>query len=564
MGLASLFSVHCDTCEEIVWSGWTSRKCRERYEINYRVVLAGKEAGVSFTKMSHMFSLMNIGQPMHHKTYDKIAKEIHTAAVAASETVMNQAAEFKIARHAPGSLVAQSVSTTGNPGSIVDKTVSTLGNPGSLVARNVGTKSNPGSLVVERVMVSATGNHGSLVTERVKVTTTGNPGSLVTKRVSATGSPIISISFDGSWHRRGRSSHNGVGVVVDVDTGLVLDTEVLSNICVACEKGPNPGSENFGAWFGRHKGTCQKNFEGSSNAMEAEAAERIFKRSIKNRGLVYGTMLCDGDCKAFVRANETAGYDVEIVKEDCINHVAKRMFNSLENLKKTNKKELDRKLTKPMIEKITNTYAKNLKAHAPDVSKMRLGVLGGIFHMSSTDKEPNHRHCPPGEDTWCGYQRALAKKVPPPKHKPTFKPNILPIIYPTIMRLIEPALLERCSKMQTQNANESFNSQIWKRCPKTEFSSRTTVETAVALAVLSFNCGPAGFKFVMDELQVSWGENDNKFAMIKTQQRVQRAKRKMVGQSKWKRKNRKLERIQENHDRVVAEGTTYESGAFNI
>jgi hypothetical protein len=68
----------------------------------------------------------------------------------------------------------------------------------------------------------------------------------------------------------------------------------------------------------------------------------------------------------------------------------------------------------------------------------------------------------------------------------------------------------------------------------------------------------------MDELQVSWGENDNKFAMIKTQQRVQRAKRKMVGQSKWKRKNRKLERIQENHDRVVAEGTTYESGAFNI
>ena len=30
------------------------------------------------------------------------------------------------------------------------------------------------------------------------------------------------------------SSHNGVGVVDDLMTGLILDTETLSNVCSAC------------------------------------------------------------------------------------------------------------------------------------------------------------------------------------------------------------------------------------------------------------------------------------------------------------------------------------------
>ncbi|KAH7964742.1 hypothetical protein HPB49_001089 [Dermacentor silvarum] len=47
----------------------------------------------------------------------------------------------------------------------------------------------------------------------------------------------IVVSFDGSWMTRGHSSHIGVGAVIELFTGLVLDYVVLSNFCAGCERG---------------------------------------------------------------------------------------------------------------------------------------------------------------------------------------------------------------------------------------------------------------------------------------------------------------------------------------
>ena len=43
-----------------------------------------------------------------------------------------------------------------------------------------------------------------------------------------------SVSFDGTWQRRGHASHHGVVTAVSVDTGKCVDVEVLSNICKGC------------------------------------------------------------------------------------------------------------------------------------------------------------------------------------------------------------------------------------------------------------------------------------------------------------------------------------------
>ena len=68
-------------------------------------------------------------------------------------------------------------------------------------------------------------------------------------------------------------------------------------------------------------------------------------------------------------------------------------------------------------------------------------------------------------------------------------------------------MLERCVKGQTQNANESLHHVIWLRCPKEGFVGRNTVETAVALAVASFNDGA---KSVDDLLRsMGLGEGDH-------------------------------------------------------
>ena len=58
----------------------------------------------------------------------------------------------------------------------------------------------------------------------------------------------ISVSFDGTWHRRGHISNYGVGVVIEIFTGLLIDYCVLSKYCHECaitKKGLGEDSPEF-------------------------------------------------------------------------------------------------------------------------------------------------------------------------------------------------------------------------------------------------------------------------------------------------------------------------------
>ena len=63
----------------------------------------------------------------------------------------------------------------------------------------------------------------------------------------------IAIGYDGSWHRRGFSSHYGIGVIIELNTGLVLDVHIMSNLCLICQKGPKTTDDNYDQWFNEHK-----------------------------------------------------------------------------------------------------------------------------------------------------------------------------------------------------------------------------------------------------------------------------------------------------------------------
>ena len=132
----------------------------------------------------------------------------------------------------------------------------------------------------------------------------------------------ISVSFDGTWQKRGYSSHNGVASVIGMLTGFPIDFEVLSNYCNKCKI--VEGLPDDPEWKEKHKANCPKNFDDTSNAMEVECAERLWKRSVEKNKYRYTTMLSDGDSKAYdaVIALRPYGDNVLIFKEDCINHVA--------------------------------------------------------------------------------------------------------------------------------------------------------------------------------------------------------------------------------------------------
>ncbi|KAF8773823.1 hypothetical protein HNY73_016446 [Argiope bruennichi] len=112
----------------------------------------------------------------------------------------------------------------------------------------------------------------------------------------------ITVSYDWTWQKRGHSSLYGIGIIVDILTGLIIDYEIISKYCPECttsKKDLGGKSPEFSIWYKTHKSECSKNYMGSSNSMEIKAAEILWKRTVKNCGMRYVSVLSDDDAKTY-------------------------------------------------------------------------------------------------------------------------------------------------------------------------------------------------------------------------------------------------------------------------
>ena len=159
--------------------------------------------------------------------------------------------------------------------------------------------------------------------------------------------------------------------------------------------------------------------EGSANSMEMRGTVDIYSRSIEQNKLRYVTMISDGDCKNHASVVELKPYgDTDIVKEDCVGHVQKRMGRRLRDLKTKYKgrkledgKTIGRRdrLTDSKIDLFQKYYGKAIRSHKQNKEGMRRAIRAILYHSASSDKNPQHDHCPEGETSWCGWQRDQAK-----------------------------------------------------------------------------------------------------------------------------------------------------------
>ena len=380
----------------------------------------------------------------------------------------------------------------------------------------------------------------------------------------------ICVSFDGSWQKRGHSSHNGVASVIDLVTGFPIDFEVLSNYCNKCKIAEGlPGDAE---WKAKHAVNCPKNFDGTANAMEAECAQRLWKRSIKKNNFKYTTMLSDGDSKSYgaIVALKPYGDKVSIEKEDCVNHVSKRMGTALRNLvakAKAQKRSISGKgkLTEMKIKKIQNYYGRAIKEYSGDIDMLKRRIMAILLHLSSTDKSPKHAHCPPGESSWCFWQRSLAKDQTPGPHKDheCLSPEVGKKLVPVFQRLSETDLLRRCAHNRTQNPNESFHNLIWKICPKTTFVGRRTIVTAVALAACQFSMGSSFKKVLCLILNLTPGKYFEKYINADSVERIKRAEKASNELIKKRRRHLKFKKIAKQSDKASKEGESYGAGLFD-
>ncbi|KAJ4444970.1 hypothetical protein ANN_06769 [Periplaneta americana] len=228
----------------------------------------------------------------------------------------------------------------------------------------------------------------------------------------------ISVSFDGTWFTRGHSSMYGVGSVIDLLTGFVLDYTVMSKHCYRCmiAKRRMPITD-FRVWYAVHAPECDINHEGSSGAIEAEAALILWKRS-EQYGLRHTTILSDGDASTYKRLSDEKPYgaSVAIQKEECINHIRKRLGTALRKAVsewRTRGCKLGGRghgtLKAMTIAKLQKYYQKAILDNRGNLLAMKSAIYATLFHSISTDEKPQHGNCPVGTESWCYYQSAVAQ-----------------------------------------------------------------------------------------------------------------------------------------------------------
>ena len=186
----------------------------------------------------------------------------------------------------------------------------------------------------------------------------------------------VTVSYDGTWHKRGFTSNYGVGVAIDVQIGLVLDYEVLSTHCHACslaEARLGKDSAAYLQWREEHT-DCNRNFDGSSKAMEAEAAKRIWLRSVPKHKIRFTKFLSDGDASTFsvLKKLNSYGDNFPIEKMDCVNHADKRLGTALRKAAQEHKlggRGVGR-LTEAKIKTLQRYYGSSVRKHIGDPDSM--------------------------------------------------------------------------------------------------------------------------------------------------------------------------------------------------
>ena len=249
----------------------------------------------------------------------------------------------------------------------------------------------------------------------------------------------VGVSFDGTWHHKGFKSSHGIGIIISIDTGEILDAEVISKTCEACQRAPySKGTLEYKQWLEKHtrERKCFKNFDGPSTGMETAAAKAIWSRSEVKHKMRYTTVLSDGDNKTLQALNDMTVYDTEITKLECVNHIHKRMGTGLRNLvKKCQHIKGGRGgLTAQFIEKLSSYYrksimdfvttSKDLEEQKSAVENMKINIIAGLHHsVCNDDPKEQHKFCLHNSVQWCKYKNQMGSSSTSPKHT---KENRLP------------------------------------------------------------------------------------------------------------------------------------------
>jgi hypothetical protein len=374
------------------------------------------------------------------------------------------------------------------------------------------------------------------------------------------------VSVDGTWHRRGFSSLSGVVTVISVDTGKVLDTQILTKDCISCRKhsGLDKHSPAYISWWAEHEPLCDANYKGSSPNMEPTGAAQIFLRSKEIRNLEYVKYYGDGDSKSYKYVVDSDPYNgKKIEKLECVGHYQKRLGTALRKIAAEKKLGGKGKLTGVMINKLQNYFGIALRCNTSSIQIMSKSIWATLFHLSARDDQPLHGKCPEGATSWCSFQRAVAAgKQDTYKHKAGLPLEIVRAIKPVYERLTDPDMLSKCLHGKTQNANESFNGMIWNRCPKETYIGRKNLQLGVMDAICHFNLGNTVELDILKKMGITPGKFTVAGVGVAQDVKLQQAEKQCTPEQKQRRRYLRGRKKMKEDKRTQQEGPTYAAGEF--
>lgn len=148
--------------------------------------------------------------------------------------------------------------------------------------------------------------------------------------------------------------------------------------------------------------------QGSAASMEGAAG--LWNMSVRMCSFRYKAQVYD--------------FPVPTEREECVNHISKRMFAAPTKFVEQHKGSGGTgKLTQVRMKKWGSFY-RNAITQKDTVPEMQAAIFAILMHSSSTDETPLHQRCPVGENSWCFYQKAVANNTStraPSSHQPVPK-----------------------------------------------------------------------------------------------------------------------------------------------
>ena len=123
-------------------------------------------------------------------------------------------------------------------------------------------------------------------------------------------------------------------------------------------------------------------------------------------------MLSDGDSVAFSAVVDAQPYGPNrtVDKLECTNHVHKRFGTALRKASKEGRLggRGQGRLTNDKCTRLQNYFCVAVKNNLHSETDMRAAIWATLLHCISTDENPHHTRCPPGQSSWCFFRKAEA------------------------------------------------------------------------------------------------------------------------------------------------------------